>query len=243
MSWFIFLLAKTKCVTLLLSHSFTSPYVYLTHDPTFRNKQAFVTEAITGCQLSCHSRLCARSLHNWGAGCVSSKSVLAVRPSWCTTAQHTSGYWVLCTCVHGLLGPPKSSYPKVQYPVTPKYIVQLSSTLSCSTIYLSRPSWLLAFQKSNEHVKCSNINLPWSSWPPGTRRDWQWRTGDQQAWVSAARVTHTHPSSLRPAAKCAKKTSTSPSQRDMGEINCCYQLIKALSDWLSAKWSQWEALP
>lgn len=138
-----------------------------------------------------------------------------------------------------------SSKVQLSKSTVPSYSEVHSPVIFHSVMLSSTPHNLpiLAFQKSNEPVKHSNRNLPWCSWPPGTRRDRQWRTGDQQAWVAAASVTHTHPCSLRPAAICAKKTATSPTQRDMGEINCCYQLIKALSDWLSAEWSPWEALP
>ena len=99
--------------------------------------------------------------------------------------------------------------------------IPVSPTPLCSMTYLPKDSWLLAFQQSNEPVKYSNINLP--QYLPITRNqgDQRWRTGDQQAWVSAAPVTHTHPSSLHPAAKCAMKPATSPTQRDVGEFNGC----------------------
>lgn len=114
----------------------------------------------------------------------------------------------------------------------------------CSITYLPRLSWPSAFQQSDEPVKYSNINLPASSRSPAARRGWRWRTGDQQARVSAAPGTPTHPSSLRPAAKCAMKTATSPTQRGMGEFNGCYWLIKGSQwGWLRADWSQWKALP
>jgi len=54
-------LAKTKHTMSLLLHCFPSPHVYLTHGPTFRNKWAFITKAIQGCQLSCLGRLRACS--------------------------------------------------------------------------------------------------------------------------------------------------------------------------------------
>lgn len=131
--------------------------------------------------------------------------------------------------------PPKQQ-ASVDFPVSP--------TPLCSVTYLPRLQWLSAFQRSNEPVKCSNINLPWSSRSPRTRRGQRWRRGDQKAWVSAAPVTHTLPSSLRPAAECAMRTATSPTQRDVGEFNGCYWLIKGSQwGWLSAEWSQWKALP
>lgn len=120
----------------------------------------------------------------------------------------------------------------------------VSPTLLCCTTYPPRPSWLLAFHQSNEPAKYSNINLPWPTRSPGPRRGWRWRRDDQEAWASAAPVTRGRPSSPRPAARCAKKTATSPTPRDVAEFSGCYWLIKGSQwEWLSAEWSQWKALP
>lgn len=205
------------------------PPVYLMHGPTFRNKWALVTEAVMGSATI--------------AGCLHALSTTRKR----ATLIQNNFWWPdlpagdveinesLLTARHEPLGFFLSS--RLQH--TCQYITLLCVAQSTCQDY--RDS---AFQQSNEPDEYSNINLLWSFQPPGTRRGWKQRTGNQQPWVSTAPVTHTHPSSLYPAAKCAKKTATSPTQRDVGEFNCCYLLIKGSQwGWLGAEWSQWEALP
>lgn len=47
-----------------------------------------------------------------------------------------------------------------------------------------------------------------------------------KSWASAPPVTHTHSSPPCPTAKCAMRTATSPTQRDVGEFDGCCCLIK-----------------